>query len=229
VETSDATVALELAVRDHGIGIAAENLDKIFEAFAQADASTSGRFGGTGLGLAICRGLAQMMGGSLDVESTLDVGSTFTLRASFPVRDAPVARPSIARTLSGRNIQYLRVLVADDYPVNQKIIRKLLELHGCIVDVVNNGSEAVAAITAGNFDLILMDCQMPVMDGFSATRELRALGCTLPIIALTASVMAGDRERCVAAGMDDYIAKPVRAEAVHAILVRWAGTKLLSP
>lgn len=220
---ADGRVAIELAVRDSGVGIAAEHIEKIFEAFAQADSTTTRRFGGTGLGLAICRGLARRMGGQLDVVSTLGKGSTFTFRCEFATGPAvQVATPVLARTISGSHYVNVRVLVADDHVVNKKIISRILELQGCTVVVVEDGAQAVLAVTTATFDLVLMDCQMPNVDGYEATREIRRLGfCELPIIALTANAMPGDRERCLAAGMDDYISKPVRTDDVRAMLARW--------
>ena len=220
-------MAIELAVRDSGVGIAEQHLEKIFEAFAQADTTTTRRFGGTGLGLAICRGLAQRMGGRLDVESTLGVGSTFTFRCAFTLSaDLQVAAPMLPRTISGSHYVHVRVLVADDHVVNQKIIARILELQGCTVVIVDDGAQAVLAVTTTMFDLLLMDCQMPNVDGYEATREIRRLGyCELPIVALTANAMPGDRERCLAAGMDDYISKPVRTDDVRAMLARWITAK----
>ena len=220
-------VAIEIAVRDTGVGIAAEHLEKIFEAFAQADSTTTRRFGGTGLGLTICRGLAQRMGGQLEVESTLGQGSTFTFRCDFAAGPAvQLGAPTLARTISGSRYVNVRILIADDHVINQKIISRILELQGCTVLVVEDGAQAVLAVTTATFDLVLMDCQMPNVDGYEATREIRRLGfCELPIVALTANAMPGDRERCLAAGMDDYISKPVRTDDVRAMLARWLTAK----
>jgi two-component system, sensor histidine kinase len=219
-------VALEIAVRDSGIGIATENLQKIFEAFAQADTSTTRKFGGTGLGLAICRAIATQMGGSLDVASTLGVGSTFTLRINVPIGDAPVIEHAdrlLGVPMPLRATRY-RALVADDHVINQKIIARMLEGCDCDVEIVADGAAAVAAVernSATPFDVVFMDCQMPTMDGYDATIEIRRRGfANLPIVALTANAMPGDRERCLAVGMTDYISKTVRAVEVKATLAR---------
>ncbi len=219
-------VALEIAVSDSGIGIAEENFQKIFEAFAQADSSTTRQFGGTGLGLAICRGIANQMGGSLEVASILGLGSTFTLRIVVAVGVPPVldrAPPATTASPNPRVIRY-RALVADDHVINQKIIARMLEGCDCEVEIVADGAAAVAAITRTSttpFDVVFMDCQMPTMDGYDATIEIRRRGfVNLPIVALTANAMPGDRERCLAVGMTDYISKPVRSVEVKATLAR---------
>lgn len=221
-----AQVALELAVRDTGIGIAPENFQKIFDAFAQADTTTTRQFGGTGLGLAICRGIAKQMGGSLDVASTIGVGSTFTLRINVPIAVAPVverAGRGIGARMPQRGTRY-RALVADDHVINQKIIARMLEGCDCEVEIVADGAAAVAAVARNAstpFDVVFMDCQMPTMDGYDATIEIRRRGfVNLPIVALTANAMPGDRERCLAVGMTDYISKPVRSVEVKATLAR---------
>ncbi len=211
---------LEIAVRDTGVGIAAEKLERVFERFAQGDESSTRRFGGLGLGLSIGRELAQQMKGSLSVESRVGEGSVFRLRVPAAACEAPEeAAARTVRRLRGR------VLVAEDNAVNRLIAQKIVEQLGLGVSVATNGREAVAACEAEEFDLVLMDLQMPEMDGFEATAELRARGRKLPIVAVTASAMAGEREKCLAGGMDDYLSKPIDRQALETVLEKWMGGK----
>jgi len=209
-------------VIDTGIGIPPEAQVQLFEEFAQADASTTRDFGGTGLGLSISRDLAELMGGALSVESTPGVGSTFTLELPLPISDAAVAPPEGEDTPALDHIE-ARVLLAEDNPVNRMVATRVLERLGCTVRVVEDGAAALAAATApdARFDVVLMDCQMPVLDGYEASRQIREAGRRTPIVALTANAMDGDRERCVAAGMDDYLTKPLRPEQLARALARW--------
>ncbi len=204
---------LRVAVEDTGIGIPADQLSRIFEQFVQVDASTTRRFGGTGLGLAISRHLAALMGGSLTARSAPGMGSTFTLEV--PVGVASVPSPQ-ANGLSESAVGLgLHVLVVEDNDVNQLVARRLLERAGCRVRVEPDGLAGVAAVQREAFDLVLMDCQMPGMDGYEATAAIRALGsrfADLPIVALTASATADERERCLRSGMTGYLAKPLRPE-----------------
>ena len=215
---------IAIAVRDTGVGMSPEALATIFDRFTQADASTTRKFGGTGLGLAISKQLIEIMGGSLEVTSELDVGTTFTATLSLPVSDdKQIASASDTRSRKSipRGCFSARVLVVEDNVVNQKVATRMLEGMGCNVTVAANGQEAVDMLDQLPFDLILMDCQMPIMDGFEATREIRrrdADWSRTPIIAMTANAMAGDRERCIEAGMDDYISKPVRPDGLFKTL-----------
>ncbi|HRK39454.1 MAG TPA: ATP-binding protein [Burkholderiaceae bacterium] len=220
-------------VSDTGIGIAAEQQTRIFEAFTQADASTTRKYGGTGLGLAISSRLVQLMGGHIRLVSAPGQGSSFSF--TLPLQSAgdhnkssgPMSAPMELEHLSTRAQTFsgLRVLVAEDHPVNELLMRELLKKLGCSTVVARNGLEAVAAWKRGNIDLIMMDVQMPELNGLDATLEIRALegsgfrppGSPLPhtpIVAVTANAMSGDREKCIAAGMDAYTAKPVSPQAL---------------
>ena len=216
---------LRFTVRDTGPGIPAAAQAGLFQAFAQAERSTTRRFGGTGLGLAISRQLVELMGGDIGLESNEGEGATFWVQLRLP-RSAnlpPIAAPREDEPAAEANLD-ARVLVVEDNPVNQKVALLQLERLGCRADLATNGLEAIEAYKRGEYDVILMDCQMPVMDGFEATRMLRTLempGRRTPIIALTAHAMKGDRDRCLAAGMDDYLAKPVERGALARTLKRW--------
>jgi PAS domain S-box-containing protein len=217
-------LTLFLEVADSGIGIREESLDLVFEAFAQADASSTRRYQGTGLGLSIVRRLVQLMEGSLVIESRLGEGTTITVALPLAKEQRRVDRAG-ERQSPARPTRPLRVLLAEDDRVNQLAARRALELDGHIVGTAANGQEVLHLLASEDFDCILMDVQMPVMDGLEATQAIRRaanLGskCRIPIIALTAHAMKGDRERFLAAGMDDYIAKPVDVRELEAALAR---------
>lgn len=219
------TAEMEFAVADTGIGISPEQAATIFEAFTQVDKRMARRFGGTGLGLSISRKLAEMMGGGITVESRLGAGSTFRFRAPFLVAAAPGrGKGTWPASREETRERPLRVLVAEDNAINQVLAKRMLERRGHVVDVASNGRAAVEAVARGTYDLVLMDVQMPEMDGFAATREIRRLeaavtgGRRLPIVAMTANAMEGDREQCLAQGMDAYLPKPVLVEALVALL-----------
>jgi signal transduction histidine kinase len=229
-ETADA-IALHLAVTDTGIGIPPEKHQLILEPFAQADGSTTRHYGGTGLGLAIAKQLAALMDGRLWLESAVGQGSTFhvTVRVGRQM-DAPSAaptpgRPTLRPPRCGRPGG--RILVAEDNAVNQRLMYRLLEKRGHQVTVVSSGHAVLAHLAHQAVDLVLMDVQMPEMDGLEATALIRAqeqaTGRHLPIVALTAHAMHGDAERCLAAGMDGYLAKPLKAEELDAALEQWLG------
>jgi len=201
---------LHFSVLDSGIGIAAEKQSLIFEAFAQADGSTTRQFGGTGLGLAIAMRLVEVMGGRLWVESTLGKGSCFHFTACLTPTSAPQP-PEEAQAANTLCAAPRRILLAEDNLVNQRVATRILEKEGHRVEIAANGQEALAAWSKQPFDLILMDLQMPEMGGLEAAAEIRRLesGCRVPIVALTARAMVDDRQRCLDAGMDDYLTKPV--------------------
>ena len=221
---------IRLDVHDTGIGISPEGLDRLFQSFSQADASISRRYGGTGLGLAISRRLAELMDGSLTAESTgiAGKGSTFRLAIRVAAADAAAVKASSpatavrgAATDPGTAAAHpLRILLAEDNPVNQKLALRLLERMGYSADLAANGVEAVAAVEGGAFDVVLMDVQMSEMDGLEATRTIRSQwpNRALHIVAMTANAMEGDREACLAAGMDDYLSKPIRPDLLAAAL-----------
>ena len=215
------SVALTFTVEDTGIGIAAHDLGKLFQKFSQADSSSVRKYGGTGLGLAISKGLAERMGGSISVTSELGRGSRFHLRLTLATTRPPLGGP--ART-HARELTIGRVLLAEDNAVNALVAQRMLSSLGFRVDVVSTGTAVLAALESEPYDLILMDCQMPEMDGFEATRRIRAnAGGRQPIIiALTANAMDGDRERCLEAGMDDYISKPIVLEEFASRIAAWS-------
>jgi signal transduction histidine kinase/ActR/RegA family two-component response regulator len=221
--SADCSTGYELyfSVRDNGIGISPEQQSRLFQPFSQAEASTARMFGGTGLGLAISKRLVDLMGGAIGVESRPNEGSRFwftiAVRASVaapprPVAKAPAAPPATAG---------FRLLLVEDNPINQKVACLMLHKLGYQVDVARNGLEALDAVASAHYDLILMDCVMPEMDGFEATRRLRASAghaAEVPIIAMTANAFADDRKACLAAGMNDFLSKPVRQSELAAKL-----------
>ena len=222
-------VVLRFEVRDSGIGIAPDRLGSIFDSFSQADESTTRRYGGTGLGLAICRELVALMGGEIGVASTLGEGSTFWFTARLARGTKRTAPAAIAASKTwARPGEGISVLLAEDNAVNQRVVTRILERLGCTVDLAATGREAVAAARSRTYDLVLMDQHMPDMDGIEATQEIRrseAAGVRTPIVALTASILQEDRERCLAAGMDDFLAKPVGSKDLRTLLERVASER----
>ena len=220
---SEGDICLELTVRDTGKGILPENLERVFSPFEQEDLSTTRKYGGTGLGLAISKHLAEMLGGTITVTSTVGEGTSFTClipctTTGAPANEAPV---SVAVEQPARQ-QQLRILVAEDSVVNCKMMEAILRIEGHKVRFADNGRKAVEAWQQEQFDLILMDIQMPEMDGVQATAEIRQAeteqGGHIPIIALTAYAMSGDRERFLAAGMDGYLPKPITTDQLRRLL-----------
>jgi signal transduction histidine kinase/CheY-like chemotaxis protein len=219
---------VHIAVTDTGVGIPPEKQSLLFQEFSQVDASTTRKFGGTGLGLAISKRLVELMGGRIGCTSDPDHGSCFwftipaTSLAPNTASTNECRAPAIAQAETTKTC---RVLVAEDNPVNRILASKLLEKLGCIVDVACDGADAVQMASTGDYEIVFMDCFMPNMDGYAATAELRRRRANephLPIIALTANAMAEDRAACLAAGMDDYLSKPIEIDALRAVLRRWA-------
>lgn len=214
---------IRLSISDTGIGIDESAQRNLFQRFSQADASVMRRFGGTGLGLAICRELVQRMGGQIGVMSTLGVGSTFWFEIPAKPETKPIQR-STELTRAVSSTQAARILIAEDHPVNRKLLRSLLAPLGHDLTFVENGDQALQAADASAFDLILMDVSMPIMDGPTAARAIRArhgASANTPIIALTANAMPGDREEYLSAGMDDYLAKPFAARDLVEVMDRY--------
>jgi len=224
---------LRFTVRDTGIGLDPSAKAYLLEPFSQADASTTRRFGGTGLGLAICRQLVELMGGTLDFTSEPGVGTTFWFELDLPAADpvdatvasrdgrTPLAEP---RLPDPRPVDGARILLVDDAEINREVGKGLLASLGYEVDTASSGAEAVEAVEGGAYAAVLMDCLMPLMDGYEATGLIRRLNGPArhtPIIALTAAAMSGDRDRCLAAGMDDYVSKPLDVDRLTAALARY--------
>ncbi|MDH5675215.1 MAG: ATP-binding protein [Myxococcales bacterium] len=222
---------LELEVEDSGIGIPEDKLEHVFKAFTQADASTTRRFGGTGLGLAISNQLTQLMGGELSVDSEPGRGSRFTMTVMLPVVEhlstLPIALEPAEASYSGR------ILVVEDTEDNQRLARELLGRLGCEVEIAGDGESAIERIEGGGYDLVFMDCHMPRMNGYEATREIRRReqdnGRHTTIVALSASVLPDERARCTEVGMDDYVAKPFSGQDLREVLERWLQTPIQAP
>ncbi len=224
-------VELKFKVTDTGIGIPTEKMQKIFESFSQADNSTTRKYGGTGLGLAICKRLAEIMGGAIGVESVVGESSTFWFTAVLKIgtqaksgSTANEPKNQKVTVVMPEALTNMRVLVAEDNLINQKIVSKILKKVGFKVELANNGRIAVDMVQQSKFDLVLMDVQMPELDGLGATREIRTLeeksGGHICIIAFTANAMTGDKEKCLEAGMDGYVSKPINLDDMLATIAR---------
>jgi PAS domain S-box-containing protein len=215
-QSPDGRRMLRISVTDSGIGIPLDKQALVFEKYRQADSSTTRRYGGSGLGLAICRQLATLMDGDIGLESTEGMGSTFWF--AIPLASAPVEEPPEAPS---RRPETPRALLVEDNATNQFVAKRFIEKAGCVVDVAANGAEALEKIAAADFDLVFMDCQMPIMDGYEATKRIRqGRLSTVPIIAMTAHAMKGDRERCLAVGMTEYLSKPLKPDTVAEMIER---------
>ncbi|MCC6414483.1 MAG: transporter substrate-binding domain-containing protein [Opitutaceae bacterium] len=233
---SEGVVRLRFTVRDTGIGLMAEEQARLFQPFMQASSGTTRKYGGTGLGLAICKQLVEHMRGQIGVESTPGRGSTFWFVVELPLATS-IARQTASPLAPAENLSRLRVLVAEDNAVNRKVVALQLKRLGSPCVLVENGVQALAYLRSGTCDVVLMDCEMPEMDGLEATRrirareaERRARGENFPplcIIAVTANAMRGDREACLAAGMDDYLSKPLRLPELSAALGRALAARSL--
>jgi signal transduction histidine kinase len=225
LEQAEASLSqLRVEVQDTGIGIAPEGVATLFQEFVQADSSITRRFGGTGLGLAICRRLVEMMGGTIGCDSRPGQGATFWFTTKVGLASV-TAVPSVPAAEYRAAIAPMAVLLAEDNPVNQKLTTILLSRWGHTVTLARNGAEAIDAVMGASFDVVLMDVHMPAIDGLEATRRIRAMGgpmAAVPIVAMTADVLEGDTARCLAAGMDDYVAKPVDPDRLQAVLAKFS-------
>ena len=216
----------KFSVKDTGIGINPEDMTELFTDFSQVNSGANRSFGGTGLGLAISKRLAVLMGGEVGVESQFGKGSCFwaVLRPEPSNREIYDQQNQTQQNGDMANVKGMsaNVLLVEDNKINQTVARKLLEKQGCKVTIANNGVEALNTLQAGNFDLILMDCQMPIMDGYEATQKIRQSGNNIPIIALTANAQNSDRDACLEAGMNDFLSKPFDPRLLYALINRYA-------
>jgi CheY-like chemotaxis protein len=221
---------LKISVTDSGIGITAEQLDRLFRRFTQADSSTTRRYGGTGLGLAISKTLVELMGGSIGADSRPGTGSTFWVVLPLVIAPAvlvnAIGEPPAARSVPSAAERGGRLLLVEDNFVNERVAVYMLTKLGATVEVARNGREAIDLLSQRRYDLVLMDCQMPEMDGFEATRIIRdhsstVLDHAVPVVAMTANAFPEDRERALACGMDDFLAKPVDRSVLVNMLDKW--------
>ncbi|MCF8130743.1 MAG: CHASE2 domain-containing protein [Deltaproteobacteria bacterium] len=233
LEKDETHVILRFAVQDTGIGLSRKEADRLFWPFTQADRGTTRKYGGTGLGLSISRRLVEMMKGKIWVESEPGKGSTFCFTARFGLQSEKSSLESVMDNQESEkqkalaDIRGARILLVEDNEINQQVARELLEQQGLMVHVVNNGQEAISALEQSIYDLVLTDIHMPVMDGYEATAQIRKnpVFKNLPIVAMTAQALAGDRDKSLAAGMNDHVSKPIDPEKLFAVLVKWITPK----
>lgn len=236
VFSHDQSTLLYFEVIDTGIGISNEAMAKMFKSFSQADNSVSRKYGGTGLGLSISKKLIELMGGVIGLESKVNSGSRFWFKINLPIGENIVSNtPEVTNpfgSLELKNKKPFRILVAEDNSINQKVTLRQLEKLGYYADAVANGLEVIAALEFAPYDLILMDCQMPELDGFQATKKIRAHSSKhlnqIPIIALTANAFSTDRDQCLESGMNDYLSKPTKLEDLTKVIEMWTSEKATS-
>jgi signal transduction histidine kinase len=218
---------LRFEIEDTGIGIAQDKQNYIFEKFTQVDGSSMHNLGGVGLGLSICKTLVDMMGGTIGVTSEIGKGSTFWMELKFPVYYENIEKSVANKPENVMPIFSANLLIAEDIPDNSYVLQEMLEQMGCTVMLANNGEEALQKVEErqGNYDLILMDCQMPKLDGYSATKMIRSRpwGIDVPIVAVTAHALNDDRKKCIDAGMTDYMTKPIRFSDIEKILTKYVS------
>ncbi|MCP4295928.1 MAG: response regulator [Proteobacteria bacterium] len=229
IEESKNSITLRFSIKDTGIGMSKTECNLLFNSFSQADTSTTRRFGGSGLGLAISKKLVELMGGEMGVKSKPNHGSTFfftlplgkKLQSEVETKKLPQQQLRDKKVLDG--FQNAQILLAEDNEINQQVARKILEKNGVHVTIANNGRQAVRMVEQGGFDLVLMDIQMPEMDGYQATNEIRQKSThqSIPIVAMTAHALLKDRQKCLDAGMNDHISKPINPELLIDVLIRW--------
>lgn len=229
-QESDTDVVLRFAVKDTGIGMSKEQKDKLFQSFTQADSSTTRKYGGSGLGLIISKNIVRMMDGDIGVESELGIGSTFTITVRIkkqkakPIKfDQPQSRKEVKIAKRDESLEGIKVLVVEDNEINRELVLELLKTKGIVTNFARDGQEALDWLEKEQFDCILMDCQMPVMDGYEATKKIRSQEKfnDLPIIAMTANAMKGDREKVLAIGMNDHVAKPIEPKTMFGTIAKW--------
>jgi len=216
---SDKEITYTVSVADTGIGIEPEKLDLIFNKFSQADTSTTRKHGGTGLGLTISQKLIQLMDGNINVSSKSGEGSIFSFTLSFAISNE--SKPKVVQENTNKQFPAIKVLLVEDDKVNQMIAKKMLMKCSCEIEFANNGQEAVEKVSNNSFDLVLMDIQMPVMNGIEATKQIRKTNPNIIIIALTANVMKEEQDTYIQAGMNDFIPKPIQMSKLHELFIKW--------
>jgi CheY-like chemotaxis protein len=214
---------IRISVRDTGIGIPEDRIDRLFQSFSQVDPSTNRRYGGTGLGLAICKRLVEMMGGEIRIESRVGEGTTFEFTFSAGIA---AGAECVAEAARSESLKRLSILVAEDNKVNQIVTVRMLQKMGYQVDLACDGASAISRVEANSYDIVLMDVNMPGVDGLEAARRIRLMPTaqsSVPIVALTASATIEDKAQCLAAGMNDYLSKPIEMQALRRALDRWGN------